>query len=70
MARNSRMSVYRNHQKEVSQYFLTKEDISSSNDIHNVKHALTYDHNQEEWRILIDSSKLSFKAVILRIQNT
>lgn len=69
LAPDTRISVYRNRQKELSQYFSTEENLSFCNNIDHLMLALGYEQKPEEWRLFIDSSKLSLKAVLLHIGN-
>jgi hypothetical protein len=46
-------------------FFSQENDLVFYNDICSVTEALEHQHNTPGWRLFIDSSKVSFKAVLL-----
>lgn len=69
LAPGTRISVYRNRQKKLSQYFSTEEGLSFCKNVDDLMRELGFNHKPEEWRLFIDASKLSLKAVLLHIGN-
>ncbi|MGR0272090.1 hypothetical protein ACUWC3_28705, partial [Klebsiella pneumoniae] len=54
---------------EFHRFFSTKDNLIFCSDIDGLINELGYNHNPKEWRLFIDSSKLSLKAVLLHIGN-
>jgi hypothetical protein len=54
-----------NRQDEFRCFFSQENDPVFCNDICSVMEALGHQHNTPEWRLFIDSSKVSLKAVLL-----
>ena len=50
--------------------FVSLEDgVVSCNDVCSVVEVLAHEYNPDQWRLFIDSSKVSFKAVLLHNRN-
>jgi len=67
--RETKVTVYRNRDKDFVQYFKDDNDISYCNDVNGLMIALGYNHCSSEWRLFIDSSERSLKAVLLHNGN-
>ena len=67
--RDTRVCFFRNRQKEFEDFFSLDGDIAFCNDIGSVLKVLDIEHKVEEWRLFIDSSKVSLKAVLLHDGN-
>ena len=66
---NVKISLFRNCQKDLVQFFLMEGDLVYCNDIDGLMVALRITHDPDEWRLVIDSSKTSLKAVLLHNGN-
>lgn len=62
-------SIYRNREKELAQYFEKNHQFNYCKDIDGLMNALHRKHIPAEWRLFIDSSKVSLKAVLLHNGN-
>lgn len=64
--------VFRHRQAPFMQYFTnnTENNFVYCNDINGLLNEMTIEYNAEEWRLFIDSSKTSLKAVLLFVDNT
>jgi hypothetical protein len=58
-----------NHQIEFKEVFSQENDVVFCNDVCCVIEALGHQHDPTEWRLFIDSSNVSLKAVLLRNWN-
>jgi hypothetical protein len=58
-----------NRQDEFKCFFSQENDPVFCNDICSEMEALGHQHSTSEWRLLIDPSKVSLKAVLLRNRN-
>ena len=55
--------VYRTREQELTQFFKQENDLVYCSDIAGLMSEFGIEHKKEEWRLLIDSSKTSLKAV-------
>jgi hypothetical protein len=62
--KNTNISIFRHRQKDIAQYFASAGDLVYCTDIDKFMAALGYDHKTDEWRLFVDSAKLSLKAVL------
>ena len=53
----------------IENFFLSSEDVVYCNDADGWFGAVGHVHNPAEWRLFIDSTKVSLKAVLLRNGN-
>ena len=60
---------FRTRQQSLAQFFSMKGGLIYCTDIGGVMQEFGYSHRPEEWRLFIDSSKLSLKAVLLHNEN-
>ena len=70
MKENVRISVYRKRHEDLIQFFKMERGLITSTGIDGLMQILSINHNPLDWRIFIDSSKLSLKAVLLHNGNT
>ncbi|GBP14416.1 hypothetical protein EVAR_92401_1 [Eumeta japonica] len=63
------ITAFRTRQKELIQYFEMVESLVFCKDISGLMGVLNITYKQNEWRLFIDSSKLSLKAVLLHNRN-
>jgi hypothetical protein len=64
-----RIYVFRSLQKDVAKFFEMEGNFLACNDFGGMVAALYINHSPEEWRLFIDSTKLSLKAVLLHNGN-
>jgi len=64
------ISVYHKRHENLVHFFKMERSFVSCTDIDGLKQTLNINHNPLDWRLLIDSSKLSLKAVLLHNGNT
>jgi hypothetical protein len=64
LQKNKNISIFRYRPKYIAQYFASAGDLVYCTDIVNVVAALGQDHKTDEWRLFVDSSKRSLKAVL------
>ena len=62
-------SLSYDHHKDLVQFFLMEGDLVYYNDIDGLMAYLRITHDPDEWRLFIDSSKTSLKAVLLHNGN-
>jgi len=63
-----RISSFRSHQQLVP-FFRKEDDLVFCYDVDGMMNALRIKHDPQEWRLFIDCSKLSLKAVLLHNGN-
>lgn len=69
LEKNTKISIYRDRHMKYSVFFSTKGDLCYCKDISGLMSALNCPYNSEEWRLFIDGSKSSLKAVLLHNGN-
>ena len=69
LAREVTISVYRNRHKKLSPFFKIEGTLVVCCNIDGLMGALNISHNPSQWRLFIDSSKTSLKAVLLHNGN-
>jgi hypothetical protein len=62
--------VYRKRHEDLVQFFKVEKVLVASTDIDGLMQTLNINHNPLDWRLFIDSSKLSLKVVLLYNGNT
>jgi len=70
LKRNVRISVYHKRYEDLVQFFKMERDLVACADIDGLMQTLNINHIPLDWRLFIDSSKLSLKAVLLHNGNT
>ena len=65
----TRISIFRTRQKDFSCYFELQDALCYCSNIESLMNELGVQHCPEEWRLFIDSSKSSLKAVLLHNGN-
>lgn len=63
------VSTFRSRHKDFVSFFSMKSNLVTCHDIDGLMSALNINHNPDEWRLFIDSSQLSLKAVLLHNGN-
>ena len=64
------ISVYRKRHEDLVHFFKMEKDLVACTDIEGLMQILSINHNPLDWRLFIDWSKLSLKAVPLHNGNT
>jgi hypothetical protein len=64
LQKNTNISIFLYRQKYIAQCFASAGDLVYCTDIDKVMAALRQDHKTDEWRLFVDSSKHSLKAVL------
>ena len=60
-----KISLLRDRENDLVQFFFMESDLNYCNDIDGLMVALSITHDPDGWRLFIDSSKASLKAVLL-----
>ena len=63
------ISLYRNREEGLTTYFSSQDTLIYCNDVNGLIRAIGYEHQPENWRLFIDSNKLSLKAILLDNRN-
>lgn len=69
LADKVKVSIYRSRHESLMQFFKMENDLVACHDINGLMQVLDIEHIPHEWRLFIDSSKLSLKAVLLHNGN-
>lgn len=69
LAGDVRVSTFRNRQKEFETFFFMEGDLVACNNINGLMGAINIVYDPCDWRLFIDSSKTSLKAVLLHNGN-
>lgn len=69
LANETRVSVYRKRSDCLSQFYNIEDSCCYCTDIDSLMEVLGYKHIKEEWRLFIDSSQTSLKAILLHNGN-
>lgn len=64
-----RVTFYRNRHKQFDKYYSTKDNTCFCHDVNGLFEEFAEPYDPAEWRLFIDSSKLSLKAVLLHQGN-
>lgn len=69
LAENTKVSVFRKRNEMLSSHFSKENVLCYCKDINALMNDLGFTYNPNEWRLFIDSSKFSLKAVLLHKGN-
>lgn len=69
LASETRVSIYRSRSERFSKYFLRHDEFVYCSDINGLFVCMEQVYDSNEWRLFIDSSKASLKAVLLHNGN-
>jgi hypothetical protein len=69
LAPNTRTTIFRHRHKEIVNYFAMEDNLCFCKDANGLMLQLGHVHIHCEWRLFIDSSKTSLKAVLLHNGN-
>ena len=70
LAKDTKLSVFRKRNDKLTRYFTMENSVCACKNVNGLIDELNIEYNPEEWRLFIDSSKLSLKAVLLHNGNT
>ena len=60
---------YRGRHEEFKDFFSQKDDVAFCNDVCSVMEVLGHEYNPDQWRLFIDSSKVSLPLFLLHNGN-
>ena len=69
LQKNTKICIYRNRHSQFKDYFSEENGLVFCKDISSLMETFGIEHNPTEWRLFIDSSKVSLKAVLLHNGN-
>ena len=69
LQKDTKVCFFRNRQEEFPDFYSEENDLVYCNNICAVMDVLDHEHKTTEWRLFIDSSKTSLKAVLLHNGN-
>ncbi|GBP78947.1 hypothetical protein EVAR_57898_1 [Eumeta japonica] len=69
LAPDTRVTVYRNRSKQFAEYFESNDEYQYCRDVRGLFKSMDQSYDPEEWRLFIDCSKVSLKAVLLHNGN-
>lgn len=69
LAPGTNVTAYRNRNKQFCRFFNEKQQLSYCHDIVGLFGAMNLEYNADDWRLFIDASTISLKAVLLHIGN-
>lgn len=69
LASDTRVTFYRSRGDQFTKYFESKDGYQYCHDIRGLFKSMCQSYDAEEWRLFIDSSKVSLKAVLLHNGN-
>lgn len=67
--KSTRVSYFRTRQENFTSYFSKEDDLVYCNDAAGLLQELSFPEDSSEWRLFIDASKISLKAVLLHNGN-
>ena len=69
LKKDVKISLYQNREKDLIAYFSSGDILIYCNDEDRLMRAIGHKRQPENWRLFIDSNKLSLKAVLLHNGN-
>ena len=66
---DTKVCFYRGPHEEFKEFFSQKDGVVFCNDVCSVMEILSHEFNPDQWRLLIDSSKVSLRMVLLHNGN-
>ena len=70
LEKNVRISLFRSRHQQLAPFCRKEDDLVFCYDVDGLMNALGIKHDPQEWRLFIDSSKLSLKAGLLHNENS
>jgi hypothetical protein len=65
LAEEIRISLVRKRHGKFSRFYRMQDSLCICSDVNGVKEELGFSHHPKGWRLSVDASKLSLKAVLL-----
>ena len=69
LQKDTKITLYRKRHCDFEQFFSLEDGVVFCNDVYSVIEELNQKYDKNEWRLFIDSSKVSLKAVLLHNGN-
>ena len=69
LEKNVQIASFRSRHQQLAPFFRKEDDFKFCYDVDDLMNALGIKHDSQEWRLFLDSSKLSLKAVLLHNGN-
>ena len=69
LRQNTTMCFYRGHYEKFKDFFSQEDGVLFRSDVCSVMEVLGHEYNTDQWRLFIDSSKVSLKIVLLHNGN-
>jgi len=69
LEKNVRISLFRSRHQQLAPFCRKEDDLVFCYDVDGLMNALGIKHDSQEWRLFIETSKLSLKAVLLHNGN-
>jgi hypothetical protein len=69
LEKNIRISLFCSHHQQLVLFFRKEDDLVFCYNVDSLMNALGITHDPQEWRLFVESSKLSLKAVLLHNGN-
>jgi len=69
LRQDTKVCFYRGRYYEFKNFFSLEDGVVFSNDVCSIMEVLGHEYNPDQWRLFIDSSKVSLKAILLHNGN-
>ena len=69
LRKDDKACFYRGHHEELKDFFSKENGVVLCNDVCSVMEVLGHESNPDQWRLFIDSSKVSLKVALLHNGN-
>ena len=69
LEQNTKISEFRHRNEKIRSFFDSYNSLCFCNDVDGLMMELEYEHKCDKWRLFIDSSKASLKAMLLHNGN-
>jgi len=67
---DTKVCFYHGHHEEFKDFFFLEDGVMFCNDVCSIMEVLCHEYNPDQWRLFIDSSKVSLKVVLLHNGNS
>ena len=69
LRQDTKVCLYRGRHEEFKDFFSQEDGVVFCNDVCSVMEVLGHEYNPDQWRLFIDSSKVSLKVALLHNGN-
>jgi hypothetical protein len=69
LRQDTKVCLYRRHHQEYKDFFSNENSVLFCNDVCSVVEVLGREYNPDQWRLFIDSSKVSYKVILFQNGN-